>query len=108
MKRKKKKKMCHHEIHARYSLQGFDFFPEEGNSWLSWLNLSYFWHLQKTLLHSHFGDFTPELLLLSVRVQLLSLAYCLFFALACACPSDSAPSHLPASDKCDVTPSEDH
>lgn len=31
-----------------------------------------------------------------------------FFSLAYAHPSDSAPSHLPPSDKCDATPSEDH
>lgn len=51
----------------------------------------------------------PELLSLSVRVQLLFLAYIVCFLLwPYVHSSDSAPSHLPASDKCDVTPSEDH
>lgn len=48
-----------------------------------------------------------ELLPLSVSAAPLPVLYCFGF-LAHARLSESAPSHLPASDKCDVTPSEDH
>lgn len=72
-----------------------------------WLNLSYLGCLQKTFLHSHFGDFILNYSHCQ-SVQLLFLSYIVLGFLAHARLSESAPSHLPASDKCDVTPSEDH
>lgn len=69
--------------------------------------------LVQTFLHSHFGDLILNYFCCQSECSgsswlILFFIFSSFFSLAYSHPSDSAPSHLLSSDKCDVTPSEDH